>query len=122
MRQTWQAVDMQRLAEPDDSLVSRVLNEVGFEDRLIGYRVRRRAGPIRASMYSFEEVVHLLNDGFPCLNLQELAEWIGTVIKDAELSARIKEAIELHSNDRDRMLSIRILMGQRLCQCKKAAY
>ncbi len=113
---------MQRLAEPDESLVSRVLDEVGFEDRLIGYRVRRRAGAIRASMYSFEEVVHLLNDSFPCLNLEKLAEWIRVVIKDEELSARIKEAIELQSNYRDRMLRIRILMGERLCQCRKAPY
>ncbi|MHC4165406.1 MAG: hypothetical protein ACYSWQ_00415 [Planctomycetota bacterium] len=111
---------MQRLAEPDEQLVSRVLSEVGFEDRLIGYRMRERVGPIRASMYSFEEVVHLLNDSFPCLSVKELIEWIEVVVKDEELAARIAEAVEQEGNDRDRMLRSRALMGERLCQCRKA--
>lgn len=111
---------MQRLSEPDEQLVSRVLREVGFEDRLIGYRMRERVGPVRVSMYSFEEVVHLLNDTFPCLSPEKLIEWTEVVIKDKELAARIAEAVGQEGNDRCRMLRIKALMGDRLCQCRKA--
>jgi hypothetical protein len=111
---------VQRLSEPDEQLVSRVLSEVEYEDRLIGYRMRERIGPIRVSVYSFEEAVHLLNDSFPCLNPENLIEWIEVVVKDEELAARIAEAVEQEGNDRDRMLRARALMGERLCQCRKA--
>jgi hypothetical protein len=111
---------MQELSEPDDTLVSRVLSEVGFENRLTGYRFRQRVGAIPASLYSFEEVVHLMNDKFPRLSFQRLEKWIRDVMGDEELAARIEEVIEQKSNDHDRTQCIRILMGERLCQCKKA--
>ncbi|UCE47333.1 MAG: hypothetical protein JSW47_17240 [Phycisphaerales bacterium] len=111
---------MQRLSEPDQSLVSRVINEVSFEERLIGYRMRERAGALMTSLYSFEEVVHLLNDKFPRLSFQRLEEWLRTVIRDEELAAQIADAVEQEGNDRDRTVRVRMLMGERLCQCKKA--
>lgn len=111
---------MEKLSEPEKSLRERVLKEVGFEERLIGYRMRERTGAIMVSLYSFEEVVHLLNDRFPQLNLKRLEEWVREVMGDEELAVRIKGAIEQKSNDRDRTQCIRILMGERLCQCKKA--
>jgi hypothetical protein len=113
---------MEKLREPERDLATRVLNEVGFEDRLIGYRLRERAGAIMTPLYSFEEIVHLLNDRFPQLNFNRLEKWIRDVMGDEELAARIKEAIEQKSNDHDRTHSIRILMGERLCQCKKAVH
>jgi len=111
---------MKKLSEPDNDLVSRVTNKVHFKDRLIGYRMRERAGAFRTTAYSFEEVVHLLNDKFPQLNFKQLEEWIRMVIRDEELADGITEAIEQENNDRERMSRVRILMGERLCQCKKA--
>jgi hypothetical protein len=111
---------MRELSEPDDALVSRVLSEVGFENRLTGYRFRQRVGAIPASLYSFEEVVHLLNDKFPRLSFQGLEEWLRTVVRDEELATQIADAVEQEGNDRDRTVRIRILMAERLCQCKKA--
>ena len=113
-------VAVKPLSEPDIHLVSRLLKEVGFEDRLIGYRMRERVGPIRVSLYSFEEVVHLLNDSLPYLNLKKLVEWIEVVVKDEELAARIAETVKREANDQCRMLRIRTLMGERLCQCRRA--
>jgi hypothetical protein len=111
---------MRSLSEPNKDLISRVTKKVRFEDRLIGYRMRERAGAFRTTAYSFEEVVHLLNDKFPQLNLKQLEKWIRTVVRDEELADSITEAIEQENNDRERMSRVRMLMGERLCQCKKA--
>ena len=110
---------MSRLSEPNNDLVSCVTNKVRFEDRFIGYRMRERVGAFRTTAYSFEEVVHLLNDRFPQLNLKQLEKWIRVVIKDEELADGITKAIEQENNDQERILHVRMLMGDRLCQCKK---
>ena len=111
---------MQTLSTPDEHLIARVLREVGFEQRLVGYRLRERTGPMPASLYSFEEVVHLLGDKCPYLCLQRLEQWVDSVTEDTELAAAIADAIREETNDRDRMLRIGTLMGERLCQCKRA--
>lgn len=111
---------MQTLSTPDESLAGRVLREVGFDERLVGYRMRERTGPMPASLYSFEEVVHLLGDKFPYVNLERLQQWVDSVTEDSELAAAIADVIQEQTNDRDRMLHIKTLMGERLCQCKRA--
>ena len=111
---------MYKLSEPDKELVSRVVQEVGFEERLVGYRVRQRLGPTITTMYSFEEVVHFLNDKFPLLKFEALEKWLRTVMKDEELAVKTAEAIEEEKNDHDRLQRIKIRMRERLSQCKKA--
>ncbi|MGD2094856.1 MAG: hypothetical protein PVH77_07610 [Phycisphaerales bacterium] len=113
---------MHSLSEPKEDLVFRIISEVQFEERLTGYRMRERAGAIRASMYSFEEVVHLLNDQFPYVNLKTLEKWIKEIIGDEELAETIAEVTEQENNDRDKLSRVRALMGERLCQCKKAVH
>ena len=112
---------MIKLSKPDRELVSRVLNGVGFEERMVGYRVHERLGPVKISMYSFEEVVNFLNDKFPQLRFEELEKWVKMVMKDEELALKIAEAVEEENNDRDRTDRIRILMEERLRQSKNAA-
>jgi hypothetical protein len=109
---------MRNLSTPDQDVVSRVTRKVRFEDRLVGYRVRRRAGAIAVALYSVEEVVHLLNDRFPQLSLERLEEWLRAVIRDEELANRIVEVAHVETNDREKMLQVRSLMRERLCQCK----
>ena len=70
---------------------------------------------------SFEEVVHLLNDKFPQLSLQRLEDWLTVVIQDEELAARIAETRQSDGSDHDRLLQARMLMSERLCQCKNTA-
>jgi len=111
---------MQTLSTPDEQLASRVLREVGFDQRLVGYRMRERTGPIPASLYSFEEVVHLLSDQSPYVSLDRLQQWVETVTEDSELAAAIASVTEEETNDRDRMQRVGTLLGERLCQCKKA--
>jgi hypothetical protein len=112
---------MKELSMPDKELISRVLSEVGFEERIVGYRMSERLGPVKTSMYSFEEVVNFLNDKFPQLEFEELEKWVKVVMKDEELAMKITKTVEEETNDRDRTQRIRILMEERLSQCKDAA-
>lgn len=111
---------MPTLSTPDKNLTARVLREVDFDQRLVGYRIRERTGPIPESLYSFEEVVHLLGDKCPYVSLEQLRQWVDSVTEDAELAAAMAAAIHEETNDRDRMLRVGTLMGERLCQCKRA--
>jgi hypothetical protein len=109
---------MKELSKPDEELVFRVLGEVGFEERIVGYRISERLGPVKTSMYSFEEVVNFLNDKFPQLEFEELEKWIRVVMKDEELALKIAKAVEEETNDHDRTERTRTLMQKRLSQCK----
>lgn len=111
---------MQTLSTPDEHLAARVLREVDFDQRLIGYRMRERTGPMPTSLYSFEEVVHLLGDKSPYVSVEQLEQWVETVTEDAELAAAMANVRQEETNDRDRMLRIKTLMGERLCQSKRA--
>lgn len=111
---------MQTLSMPDGDLAARVLREVGFDERLEGYRLRERTGPMPETLYSFEEVVHLLGDQSPFVRPKRLEEWVRNVSGDAELAAALAEAISEETNDRDRLSRMGILMAERLCQCKRA--
>lgn len=111
---------MKELSKPDEELVFRVLGEVGFEERIVGYRISERLGSARTSMYSFEEVVNFLNDKFPQLEFEELEKWIRVVMKDEELALKIAKAVEEETNDHDRIERIKTLMQERLSQCKNA--
>lgn len=113
---------MKELSKPDKELVFRVLSEVGFEERIVGYRVNERLGPTKTSMYSFEEIVNFLNDKFPLLKFEELEKWVKVVMKDEELALKIAKAVEEETNDHDRTERIRTLMEERLSQCKNAAF
>ncbi len=113
---------MRELTKPDKELISRILKEVGFEERIVGYRVSERLGPVKTSMYSFVEVVNFLNDRFPQLEFTELEKWIRVVMKDDELALEIAKAVEKETNDHDRTVSIRTLMQERLSQCKNVAW
>ncbi len=111
---------MQTLSTPDEHLTARVLREVGFDQRLVGYRMRQRTGSVPASLYSFEEVVHLLGDKLPYVNPERLQQWVESVTEDAELAAAIARVIREETNDRDRISRIAPLMAERLCQCHRA--
>ncbi len=111
---------MCKLSAPDPDLVGRVTSKVGFDQRLVGYRIRRRAGALVKPLYSFEEVVHLLDDSRPYLSVEDLVKWVRSVIRDEELADRMAEAAGGESSDYERLLRVKALMGERLCQCKKA--
>jgi hypothetical protein len=110
---------MERLSRPSGALARRVLTEVGFEDRLVGFRLRRRAGPDRVTLYSFREVVGFLTDDFPRMNIAGLAEWTRNAMGDGELADLIDAVNGEATNEREKLLRIRNLMGERLLQCER---
>ena len=107
-----------KLSVPSDDLRKRILSEVNFEDRLEGFSLRERSGPMPVTMYSFDEVVSLLNDPHPCFDFESLEEWIRRVIGDPELAERIAGAIKKGNSDLERTHLIRNLMEERLTQCR----
>ena len=113
---------MNQIAQPNKELVLKVLGQVGFEDRLVGYRVGERSGTVRISLYSFQEIVDFLRNSLPQLDFKNLERWIRIVVGDEELGERISSAVEAEENDHDRTQRIRTLMEERLAQCKNAAW
>jgi hypothetical protein len=110
---------MGKLRVPSNDLSKRILTEVGFEDRLEGFSLRKRSGPIPVIMYRFEEVVTLLNDTHPRLDFIELETWIRKTMRDKELADQIGDAVRKESSDQNRSLHIKELLEERLDQCKK---
>ncbi len=85
------------LSTPSKELISRVLNAVDYEDRIIGYRVRKRSGAIMMPMYYFAEVVDFLHDKLPHMDFEELQRWLREVIKDKELAIGVSEIVSEES-------------------------
>lgn len=110
---------MGELKDPPRELAKRILTEVGFENRLTGFSLRERAGAQPVWMYSFKEVVSLLNAPHPCLDFKALESWIREIMGDQELAARIAAALKKGQSDQDRFRSMKHLMELRLNQCKK---
>lgn len=111
---------MNKLSKPSRDLSRRILSEVDFANRLIGFRLRERTGPILSSLYSFAEVLGLLCDPHPRIDFHRLLTWIREVMKDRELAFRVENVIGDDVSDQDKTLRIRNLMAERLIQCKKA--
>ncbi len=112
---------MKKLSEPSRELGAGILKKVPFENRFIGYRLGERHGAGRVISYSFQEVVNLLRGPMPRVDFDALQEWVREVMADGELAERMAAAVEEETNDRDRVVSIRNLMEERLVQCKKMA-
>jgi len=110
---------MKPFPPPTTDLAERILGEVGFQDRLIGHRMRRRMGPVPVSLYSFEEVVHFLSEDIPQIDLDDLRVWVGEKIGDKDLARAIEEISRKEMNDPEKALHIRSLMAARLLQSKR---
>jgi hypothetical protein len=111
---------MDQLQKPDCELTARILSKVDFHNRIVGCRMRQRMGAIITAMYSLKQVVAFLHDPFPQIDFEKLQNWIRTVLKDPELAGKIALSIESESNDHDRTIKIRNLIGNRLCQCSRS--
>ena len=110
---------MKKLPAVSHDLRSRILSKVGFEDRFIGGKLRRRAGITRVTSYSFKEVVNLLNDEMPMIHFSVLEKWVREVMGDRELAEKIAGVIGEQKEYLDTLLSIKGLMEERLAQCQK---
>ena len=75
----------------------------------------------RVTSYSFEEIVHLLNDPLPVLNPEALGRWIREVMSDVDLAEAIAGVIETETSYPIIISRIRGLMEERLEQCRRLA-
>jgi len=112
---------MHKLKNPSKELAIRILAEVNFEDRLEGFSLRERSGPIPVTMYSFKEVVSLLQDTYPRIDFIELETWVRRIMNDQELADQIADSIMKGNSDQNRSLRMKKLMEERLSQCQKLA-
>jgi hypothetical protein len=110
---------MEKLTAPSRDMALQLLDEVNFQDRLIGSILHTRAGVRIVSLYSLEEVFLLLKEPYPQIDLAQLEHWIRTIIHDGELADRIKSVIQQEAGNQDTVHTIRDLVGWRLIQCKQ---
>ena len=110
---------MENLSTPSRALASRVVQEVNFEDRLIGSILYLRAGVRIVSLYSLEEVFLLLKEPYPQIDPAQLENWIRTILHDGELADSIKAITLEETGNQDILPCIRDLVGWRLIQCKQ---
>jgi hypothetical protein len=108
---------MQSLKQPEPELVARVLGEVNFDQRLVGYRYRARWSSISADLYSVREVALLLSDKFPSIELNRLEDWLRNTIRDEELADGVARILAQQPSDRERLHKVRELLDERLEQC-----
>jgi len=107
------------LSTPSKDLAARLLKEVGYDKRLIGWRLRERSGMLPVTMYSLAELVVFLSDPYPGINLKAVQDWIGSILKDHELESKIDAVLLGEANNYAKMSKVRDLAGYRLLQCKK---
>jgi hypothetical protein len=112
---------MQALSQPDPALAARILADVSYEQRLVGYRCRARWGQVRAHIYGFKELALLLRDRRPAIDLGVVERWLRTVIGDGELADRVAEVIAAAPADQERMRQVGSLLDERLAQCRQIA-
>ena len=104
---------------PSKNLAKRIFTEVDFDNRLMGYRLRKFSGPMPVPLYSMQDIASLLADPYARADYFEIIDWVQTVIVDTELSEQITEAIKTEDSNQSRMNRIRCLMLERLEQSKK---
>ena len=110
---------MKPFQPPTKELAARILGEVDFQDRLIGYKMRRRMGPVPVSLYSFEQVVRFLTEDIPQIELDDLEAWVGEKIGDEDLARAIGEIGRKELDELEKLLHVRGLMTARLGQSRR---
>ena len=110
---------MKTPSDPTLELAKRVLAEVDFDDRLFGFNLKLRAGPIPVTMYSFPEVVAFLWHDNPRIDIEGLQVWIKDVMGDGELAGIMDKEIGKDDTEYKKTEIVRALMEFRLDQCKK---
>lgn len=122
---------MAKLPEPSKDIAARILAEVPFDRRLMGFRMTPRAGNTPMALYAFEEAVKFLHvdsledlltpggkGSVGYIDLGALKEWVEEVMGDKDLAAAIGEVIAEDSNYHDQANTVQGLMAERLSQCK----
>ena len=106
---------------PSKELAKRILSEVDFNNRFVGSKMRERSGPVKVTNYSFKELLELMQDRLPGVNIQYLEKWIRDVMTDEELANSIHSISDTEESYINQIGEIRKLMEERFEQCREVA-
>jgi len=117
-----------QLSKPSKELAKRLLTQVGFKDRLIGYKMTPMQGNLEESIYSFKDANEFLWFDFGEFGVKssgsigyidpiKLEKWIFEVFGDKELAEAIGKKTKESNNYKERLEAIKPLVEQRLKQC-----
>jgi hypothetical protein len=119
------------LPEPSPELAAKLLGEVRYEERLMGFRMTPMAGALQHPIYglrqavgflqidSYEEVIAAGPRGsVPYVDPKALRSWVGHVFGDTELAEALGQAIDGGANYVETIRPIIDLLQQRLTQCE----
>lgn len=109
---------MKQLSKPDIHLVHRLQTPLNFDERLVGYHIRERSGPMQVTMYSFQEVAKFLKDPFLMIDFEQLETWLSNVVQDYELAKHVNIISEDSCLDYEKVQQIRVILDVRLSQCR----
>lgn len=111
---------MADLREPAKDLAQKIMEEVDFDRRLLGYRVNPRLGFIEVPLYSLGEVVELLHDR-AYIDPEKLETWIRDILGDHELAGRLRDRVAGGWPELSKLEPVRELLRRRILQCRKIA-
>lgn len=120
---------MAKLSEVSKEMAQKLLQEVGFEDRIIGVNMSGSTGNNEITIYSMKELAFFLQSdsydtlsqrgqGSMCyMDIDEMLRWIGQVYGDQELAdVMVNDMANLDSNA-DKLEAAGELLKERLKQC-----
>ncbi len=123
---------MAQLPKPTKDVATRILSEVGFDNRLVGFDMKPRAGNTPMSLYSFAEATNFLHvdslddllipggrGSVGYIELAALQKWVDQVMGDKDLASAIGEAVKQNDCYHDQAIAVKELMAERLSQCKE---
>ena len=109
------------MEHPSKELAKRILSEVDFDNRFIGSKLRERSGPVKITCYSYKELLDLMQDRLPGVNLQYLEKWLRDAMGDEELADLINSITKTEDSYIKQIGQVRELMEERFQQCRKVA-
>ena len=122
---------MAKLSDPTPKLAAKMLQEVDYDDRIVGLMLAPMSGSVERTLWSFEEAVNLLHvdqnlhenqASIRYIDLNLLQRCIAEVFGDHELATAINAEISKYKNFGERVQPVKEMMLFRLNQCKKLVH
>lgn len=111
------------LPAPAPALANRILAKCAYDDRLPAGRLTSRLGVMRGTVRGLPELhLYLTPDDrtLPALSFDRLADWIESVVGDAELAAAVRAEAGAAGSYVDACIAVHALVGRRLDQARAA--
>lgn len=118
---------MAGLSTPTPELATKLLTEVGYDDRLVGLLMTPMSGSIERTIWSLEEAatflhidknLHQNQASIRYIDFNLLQRWITEVYSDPELASAIGAEVAKYKTYGERVNPVKELLRERLEQCK----